>query len=86
MGSLDLGERKLALDFPSIEPPKIPGLSRLEAFQTIARTKVAELGQQIALGLAGLRSFGWQQAIGIFKQLTRMGLDEIETREKDRNE
>jgi len=85
LGSLDSGDRKIALDFlPEETADESLGLNRLEAFQAVARSKVAELSQRISLGLAGLRFFGWRRAVERFKQLIPPHFDEKKGREQDR--
>jgi hypothetical protein len=84
LGSLGSGNRKIALDFLPVATGEIQGLNRLEAFQAVVGTKVAEFSQCVARGLGGLRLFGWQQAVEIFKQLMPADVDEQKNREKDR--
>ncbi len=83
-GSLAPGDRKIALDFQPEATSESLGVNRLEAFQEVDKSKVAELGQHISMGLSALRCIGWQQAVTIFKQLMLPEMDEQRTKEKDR--
>jgi hypothetical protein len=84
LDSLGAGDRRIALDFLPEASGRDAGLNRLEAFQSVAQTKVAELGERVSRGMAGLRVRGWQQAVEMFKQLLPPDFEEKRTRDQDR--
>jgi hypothetical protein len=83
LDSLGPGDRRIALDFLPEASGRDAGPNRLEAFQSVAQTKVAELGERVSRGLAGLRVRGWQQAVELFKQLLPPDFED-KTRDQDR--
>ena len=84
LDSLGPGDRSLALAFLPDASSRDAGPNRMEAFQSVAQNKVAELGERVSRGLAGLRVRGWQQAVEVFKQLLPPDFEEKKTREQDR--
>jgi conjugative relaxase-like TrwC/TraI family protein len=83
LGGLASGDRKIALDFQPESTHESLALDRLAAFQAVAKSRVAEVGQQISRGLSAMRCLGWHQAVGLFKQLLTPELDEQRTKEQD---
>ena len=78
------GERKIALDYAPPAADERPGLSRSEAFEGVSRAKAAEFRATASRAVAGSRLRGWEQVIGIFKQIVPSDLDVNKSKGQDR--